>query len=164
MLANLDRTTSEPPDFYQLNFGYRLTSNQTLAIELISWKYYGPLGLGVHESAPAGDKFPGKVSARGVGLAYQNFFAGRFYGAFHALWMNQDYVGTANEELSTGHQLFLTGRLGYHWALGKSFFLEPSAAVTHWPVNTGLPASFQEREDRQPKFAVEPGLHFGFVF
>ncbi len=70
----------------------------------------------------------------------------------------------ANVKAGTGEQLFMMWRVGYHFQFVKSFFLEPSFAVTTWPINNGLPPSFQEKEDSAPKYAVEPGLHLGFLF
>ena len=60
----------------------------------------------------------------------------------------------------------MTYRLGYHVPLFKNrFFIEPSVAVTHWPINTNVPESFAALEHKWPKyFLLEPGLHFGYKF
>ncbi len=163
MLANLDRT-DEPPDFYQLNFGYQLTKKDVVSIELITWKYYAPLGIPWDKMSNKSNLFPGRVHAVGGGLAYQRFLRGNIYSALHATWFKQKYLDTSGAKLSEGEQLFLTLRLGYHFKIGTFAFIEPNVAVTHWPINTGLPSSFQAQEDRWGKFQVEPGLHFGFPF
>lgn len=162
MLVNVDRDPVEPIDFYQLNLGYYLSDKDTLSIEIITWKYYHPLGEGI---SPSDDKkYPGYVKGLGPGLAYQRFLWGDMYAALHATWLKQEYFSAANVKIGTGEQLFMTLRAGYHFQFGKTFFLEPSFAVTSWPINTGLPPSFQEKEDGSPKFTVEPGLHLGFLF
>lgn len=162
MLVNVDRDEVEPIDFYQLNFGYYLTDKDVLSIELITWKYYAPLGEGGWASADR--KYPGYAKGQGPGLAYQRFLGDNVYAAVHAIWLKQEYSTLTNIEVGTGEQLFMMWRVGYHFQFGKSFFLEPSFTVTTWPINTGLPPSFQEKEDGAPKFAVEPGLHLGFLF
>jgi len=163
MLANLD-SSDEPPNFYQLNFGYQLTKKDVVSIEAITWKYYAPLGIPWEEMSSKSNIFPGRVDAVGIGLAYQRFLWGNVYSALHATWFKQEYVGTSGAKLSEGEQLFLTFRLGYHIKIGSFAFLEPNLAVTHWPINRGLPPAFQAQEDRWGKFQVEPGLHFGFLF
>ncbi len=163
MLANLDGT-DEPPNFYQVNFGYQLTKKDVVSIEAITWRYYAPLGIPWAEMSKPSNKFLGRVDAAGVGLAYQRFLWGNVYSALHAVWFRQEYVGTSGAKLGEGEQLFLTFRLGYHIEIGSFAFIEPNVAVTHWPINTGLPSSFQAQEDRWGKFQVEPGLHFGFLF
>ena len=62
--------------------------------------------------------------------------------------------------------LFMTYRLGYHVQLFKNrFFIEPSVAMTHWPVKTNVPESFARLDSKWPSyFLFEPGLHFGVKF
>lgn len=163
MLANLDQNTTEPPHFYQLNFGYQLTEQDVISVEAITWQYYAPLGAPL--SIADADKFPGSVKGRGIGIAYQRFLWRGLYGAVHGTWFDQQYIDNNGNELGKGSQLFLALRLGYRISfLGDTLFMEPSIAVTHWPVNDGLPATFQAREDKWPQFQVEPGLHVGFLF
>ena len=45
MLANLNPEEKDPPHFYQLNFGYRLTGKDVVSAELITWRYNGPIGV-----------------------------------------------------------------------------------------------------------------------
>lgn len=154
----------EPPSFYQLNYGYRVTPKDALSLEAITWKYHAPLGVpyGSHYGAEE-ERFPGYVRAYGVGVAYQRFIWKGLYAALHALPMHQTFVASSGEKLGNGFQLFLTLRLGYHIELFENrFFLEPSVAATAWPINTNLPESFQKQEDKWPSyFLLEPGLHFG---
>jgi hypothetical protein len=163
MLLNLD-STDEPPNFYQLNFGYQLTKKDVVSLEVITWKYYAPLGIPWEKMSEDSNKFPGHVYAVGAGLAYQRFLWGNIYSALHATWFKQEYRDIGGAKLGEGEQLFLTLRLGYHFKIGSFAFIEPNVAVTHWPINRGLPSSFQTQEDRWGKFQVEPGMHFGFPF
>lgn len=36
---------AEPPDFYQLNYGYWVTSRDVVSVEAVTWKYGAPLGI-----------------------------------------------------------------------------------------------------------------------
>lgn len=153
-----------PPFFYQLNYGYRLTPNDVVSVEAITWRYYAPLGIPYGSSYESPDEaFPGSVRAYGVGVAYQRFLWQGLYSAIHALPMSQAYYDTAGEKLGSGFQLFLTLRVGYHLELfSNRFFVEPSVACTYWPINTNLPDSFLKKEGKWPNyFLFEPGLHFG---
>lgn len=166
MLANLDQETDEPPRFAQLNLGYHLTSRDTLALELITWRYYKPHGALWASTLPS-ETFPGHVTSHGAGLAYQRFLGStsNFYLGLHATWFQQEYRNTKTSLSDWGHQLFATFRLGYRfeWVSGR-FFLEPSIAVTHWPIESGMPADFQAQESKWAKFQVEPGAHIGITF
>lgn len=164
MLFNLDRKTDYPPHFYQLNFGYQLTPKDVISLEFITWRYYAPLAI-LDTTENEEDNFPGYVKVVGPALAYQRFIAWGFYTALHSAFFQQSFWNKEDEKIGTGHQLFLTFRLGYHLAFySDKFFLEPSLAMTHWPVNTGLPDDFQAQEDKWHKYQFEPGLHVGFVF
>ncbi|MDZ4667450.1 MAG: cyclic nucleotide-binding domain-containing protein [bacterium] len=69
-------------------------------------------------------------------------------------------------EFYTEGEAVMALRLGYHLKFfNNRFFIEPSFAGTHWPVNTNVPAGFAIKEKKWPNyFLVEPGLHFGFKF
>lgn len=166
MLVNLVPDLEEPPRFAQLNLGYQLSKKDIVSLEFITWRYYRPLGIPLsNTSAQKSDKFPGDVTALGMGLAYQRFLWGSLYTALHATWFGQDYRSSSGSKLGSGKQLFMTARLGYHISLASgAFFLEPSLAMTFWPINTKLPSSFQTQEDKWPSYAFEPGLHVGYVF
>jgi hypothetical protein len=166
MLVNLDTTAEEPPQFYQLNFGYQLSPKDTLSLELITWRYYAPLGAPIFgDAAKAVDRYPGSVRSLGAALAYQRFIWRGFYAAVHTAFFRQNYLGLNGAVLKNGFQLFVTTRLGYHISFGRTgFYLEPSFAMTSWPVNTGLPSEFHAEERKWKGYQFEPGLHLGWVF
>ncbi len=164
MLANL---ASAPPNYYQLNYGYRITRKDVISIEAITWEYKGPVGR------PYGSdfdneqsNFPGYVKAYGVGLAYKRFIWKGAFAAIHSTALRQNYIDVNNKNIQSGFQLFNTLRFGYHFNLFKNrMFIEPSFAFTYWPINTNLPDSFQVEESKWPNyFLFEPGLHFGINF
>lgn len=164
MLANL-ADDPEPPNYYQLNVGYRITPKDVISLEMITWKYYEPVGVPYGEKKEAAN-FPGSVQAFGLGLAYKRFLWKRAYAQLHATAFRQNYLDTSNQKIQSGFQLFNTLRIGYQLRFfNNRLFLEPSIACTFWPVNTNLPEGFQLEEDKfRAYFVGEPGLHFGINF
>ena len=156
---------SEPPNYYQLNVGYRITPKDVISLELITWNYYEPQGATYNEKKTA-INFPGKVQALGAGLAYKKFLWKWAYAQIHSTAFKQNYLDEENIKIQSGFQLFNTIRLGYQFRFFKNrVFIEPSIAYTFWPINTNLPESFQVEESKYPKYFLgEPGLHFGFNF
>jgi hypothetical protein len=165
MLGNL--APQNKPDFVQLNFGHYLSSKDAVAVELKTWKYAWPLGIPYGDSYEAPEEeYPGYVREVGVALVYQRFWWKGMYTAVHAMNALQKYVDTEGQKIQNGYQLFMTYRLGYHIPLFKNrFFIEPSVAITHWPINTNVPENFEVLEKAWPNyFLFEPGLHFGVKF
>ena len=155
------------PDFAQVNFGYRITPKNAVSIELKTWKSAWPLGIPYGDSfeAPA-EKYPGHVRDFGIAVVYQRFWWKGAYTAIHAMNTLQEYTDEDNKKIQNGYMLFMTYRLGYHVQLFKNrFFIEPSVAMTHWPVKTNVPESFARLDSKWPSyFLFEPGLHFGVKF
>jgi hypothetical protein len=164
MIGNL---FPDPPYFFQLDYGFHLTQKDVLIIEGITWTYLAPLGMPVTSAKVPKDKsYPGSVRAFGVGLDYQRFYWKGLYSTVHATPFLQYFMNPDNEVIQTGFQLFLQFRIGYHFKLFHNrFYIEPSVAFNYWPINTNLPVSFQQKEDKWPNYALfEPGLNFGFKF
>ncbi len=154
----------DPPSFFQLNYGYRVTPRDVVSLEAITWKYYAPLGIPWGGSYGAAEEaFPGAVRAYGVGVVYQRFLWKGLYAALHAMPMRQIFFDASGETIGSGFQLFVTLRAGYHVELfSNRFFVEPSIAATYWPINTSLPQTFQQKEDKWPNYFLwEPGAHVG---
>jgi len=166
VLGNLSKTNK--PDFVQLNLGYRITGKDVISVELKTWKYAWPLGIPFTSSSfeATETKFPGYIREVGFALAYQRFWWKGLYTGVHVMNAWQTFVDDNDKTIGKGFQLFNTYRLGYHVKLFKDrFFIEPSLAITHRPLQTKMPASFKELDDNWPKFLYgEPGLHFGYNF
>ena len=157
----------EPPHFYQLNLGYRITPQDAIMAEAISWRYHAPVGIPYGPSfGDPTQNFPGVVRDIGLGLAYQRIHWKGLYTTVHATPFLQQYLTPELEKIQSGFQLFLTGRIGYQFSLWQHrLFIEPSVAFTHWPINTNLPEDFAVLENQWPNyFLFEPGLHVGFNF
>lgn len=152
----------DPPHFFQLNYGYSLTTKDNVICEAITWTYYEPLGT----YGDSEEKYPGKVRAYGLGLGYQRFHWKKLYTTVQATPFLQQFYDSGDDKIQKGFQLYLQCRLGYRFEfLKKRWFLEPSVAFNYWPVNTNFPDSFEAVEDGKPNYYLfEPGLHFGFKF
>ena len=165
MLANV--MPDDPPSFYQLNLGYWLSHKDVLSLEVITWRYTHPLGIPYGSSFGAEEEaYPGFVRGTGAGLAYQRYLWRGLYSAIHATALHQDYQDPDKTSIQQGFQLFAAVRLGYHLEFfNHRLFLEPSIAVTHWPINTNAPAAFRALDDKWPSYFIgEPGLHVGVKF
>lgn len=167
ILANFIPDDPNPPDFIQLNFGYRITPKDVISLEAKTWRYAWPLGIPYGKSLEAPEeKYPGYIRDFGIGLVYQRFLWKGIYASIDAMNTLQRYVNEDNIKIQNGYQLFMTYRLGYHLEFLKNrFFIEPSVAMTHWPVRTHVPESFATLDNKWPNyFLFEPGLHFGINF
>jgi len=158
----------EPADFYELNYGYRLTPKDAISLNTTTWKYWEPLGIPYTsiKKYKHVDDYPGYVRAYGVGVIYQRFIWHRLYSSIHANAFMQDFYDAEKAKIQTGFQLYTQARLGYSLQLFKKrFFLEPSIGFNYWPVNTNFPSSFSEKENIWPNyFLFEPHLNFGINF
>lgn len=158
---------NNPPGFVQLNLGNRINHKNVVSIELKTWKYAWPLGIPYGKSYEAPEeKYPGHIRDYGIALAYQRFWWKGAYTGVHAMSAIEKYIDENKKQVGKGYMLFMTYRLGYHFTFFKNrFFIEPSVAMTHWPVKTNMPEGFAAKEKAWPTiFFPEPGLHVGFKF
>jgi hypothetical protein len=148
-------------NFFQLNYGYRLTQKDNLIAEVITWTYYEPLGT----YGSSKEFYPGKVRAYGIGLGYQRFLWKNLFTTVEPTFFLQQFYDIDDNKIQKGFQLYLQFILGYRVEFFKKrWFLEPAFALKYWPVNTNFPASFAEIESGTPKYKFEPCLNFGFRF
>ncbi len=167
MLGNLIPDDPNPPEFIQLNVGYRITPKHVVFLELKRSRFAWPLGIPWGKSFDApGENYPGYVRQNIIGLAYNRFWWKGLFTGVHAMNAFQKYIDQDNKKIAHGYTLFITYRLGYQLKFFKNrFFFEPSIGLTHWPIKTNTPESFKLKEGKWPEyFGYEPGLHFGFNF
>jgi hypothetical protein len=151
----------DPPYYFQLNYGYRLTKNDNFIAEAITWTYYEPLGT----YGSSDEFYPGKIRAYGIGLGYQRFLWKNLYSTVEPTFFLQQFYDTNDKKIQKGFQLYLQFILGYRFEFFKKrLFLEPAYAIKYWPINTNFPASFAAIESGAPKYKCEPSLNFGFSF
>ncbi|TAE28713.1 MAG: hypothetical protein EAZ91_14370 [Cytophagales bacterium] len=167
LLGNLD--TTNPPNFAQLNLGYRITRKDAVSLEVKTWKYAWPNGIHPFFNKSYGkpeEKFPGYIREYGFAVAYQRFWWKGLYTGVHVMPTWQSFLTNDGDKVDKGFQVFNTYRVGYHIKLLKDkFFLQPSVAITHRAYHTQLPNGFKQLDDKWSKFIIgEPGLHFGYNF
>ena len=167
LLGNL--STTNPPNFVQLNIGYRITAKDVISFEPKTWKYAWPNGINPifnRSYGKAEEKFPGYVREYGISAVYQRFVWKGIYTELNVMPTLQVFKNEQGRKIDNGFQIFNTYRLGYHIKLLKDkFFIQPSIAVTHRAYHTKLPNGFKEMDDKWSKFVFgEPGFHFGFNF
>lgn len=167
LLGNL--ATTNPPDFVQLNVGYRITGKDVITLEPKTWKYAWPNGIHPFFNSSYGkpeEKFPGFVREYGLAVAYQRFLWKRLYAELNVMPTWQAFINNHGNKFDNGFQIFNTYRVGYHIKLFHDrFFIQPSLAVTHRAYHTKMPDGFRQLDDKWPKFIFgEPGFHFGFNF
>lgn len=167
LLGNL--TPKNPPSFFQLNVGYRLTGKDVITLEPKTWKYAWPNGIHPFFNKSYGkeeEKFPGYVWEFGISLSYMHFFWKGLYTELNVMPTKQNFVNQDGDKIDKGFQLFNTYRVGYHVKLFKDrCFIQPSVAITHRAYHTTLPDGFKQLDDKWSRFILgEPGFHFGFNF
>jgi hypothetical protein len=167
ILGNLAPTN--PPDFAQLNIGYRITGRDVITLEPKTWKYSWPNGIHPFLNKSYGkpeEEFPGYVREYGLSVSYQRFLWKGLYTKLNVMPTLQTFVSDEGNKKGNGFQIFNTYRAGYHIKLFKDrFFIQPSIAITHRAYHTKMPDGFKQLDDKWPKFILgEPGFHFGFNF
>jgi len=151
----------DPPYYFQLNYGYRLTKNDNFIAEAITWTYYEPLGT----YGSSDEFYPGKIRAYGIGLGYQRFLWKNLYSTVEPTFFLQQFYDTNDKKIQKGFQLYLQFIIGYRFEFFKKrMFVEPAYAIKYWPINSNFPASFAAIESGAPKYKCEPSLNFGFSF
>lgn len=165
MLGNFIPDDPNPPRFFQLNLGYRITPKDVVFLELKKSRFAWPLGIPWGKSFDApGENYPGHIGQNVIGLAYNRFWWKGLYTGVHAMNAFQKYYDESDRKITNGFTLFITYRLGYQFKFfNNRFFFEPSVGLTHWPIQTNVPQAFKSVEDKWPGyFGFEPGLFFGY--
>lgn len=166
-LGNLYK--ENPPNFIQLNIGYRITGKDIITLAPKTWKYAWPNGihpfLNKAYKKPE-EKFPGYVREFGVTVSYTRFLWKGLYAQLDVMPTYQVFVNDKSKKNNTGFQIFNSYRVGYHIKLFKDkFFFQPSICMTHRAYHTSLPDGFKQLDDKWPKYIFpEPGLNIGFNF
>lgn len=166
VLANF-ASDNNPPNYGQLNLGYRITGKDAVSFELRTWKYGWPIGIPWGKSFEAeGEGFPGYIRDYGFALSYQRFLWKGAFAEVNVTNFFQSFVDNNGKKIDNGFQIFNSYRVGYHIKLFKDrFFIQPSIAITHRPYHTEMPQGFKEVDDKWSKFFFgEPNIQFGFNF
>lgn len=167
LLGNLD--TKNPPNFVQLNAGYRITGKDAITLAAKTWKYAWPNGIHPFFNdayKKPEERFPGYVREYGMSVSYTRFLWKGLYADLNVMPTWQLFVNDNGKKIDDGFQIFNSYRAGYHIKLFKDrFFFQPSICITHRAYHTELPAGFKQQDDKWSKFIFgEPGLNIGYNF
>lgn len=167
IMGNFDK--ENPPNFAQIDIGYRITGKDIIRFSPKTWKYAWPNGihpfLNKAYKKPE-EKFPGYIREIGITMSYQRFLWKGLYAQLDIMPTWQIFVNDNGNKIKDGFQIFNSYRLGYHIKLFKDkFFFQPSICVTHRAYHTELPNGFKQLDDKWSKFVFpEPGFNIGFNF
>ena len=109
LLGNL--ATTNPPDFVQLNVGYRITGKDVITLEPKTWKYAWPNGIHPFLNKSYGkpeEKFPGYVREYGMSVAYQRFLWKGLYVELNVMPTWQTFANVDGKKIKNGFQIFST--------------------------------------------------------
>lgn len=167
LFGNFDK--ENPPNFAQLNIGYRITEKDVIQLAPKTWRYAWPNGihpfLNKAYKKPE-EKFPGYVREFGATASYTRFLWKGLYAQLDVMPTWQVFVNDKGKKVDDGFQIFNSYRVGYHIKLFKDkFFFQPSICMTHRAYHTQLPDGFKQLDDKWSKFIFpEPGLNIGYNF
>ncbi len=166
MLGNFIPNDPNPPEYIQLNIGYRLTPKDVVSFEFKRSIYAWPIGIPFGPSFDApGLNYPGHARILAPTLGYQRFWWKGAYASVYALNAFEKYIDENQVKIGNGYTLYLNFHLGYQFKFFKNrFFFEPAIGCSYWPVRTNVPESFELVEKEWPNYFIQPGLHFGFNF
>lgn len=166
MLGNFIPNDQNPPEYVQLNVGYRITPKDIVSFRFKRSIYSWPLGIPFGPSFDApGLNYPGHARILAPTLGYQRFWWKGVYTSVYALNAFEKYIDKNKKKLGNGYTLYLDFYLGYRFKFFKDrFFFEPAIGISYWPVRTNVPESFKAVEQKWPNHFIQPGLDFGFNF
>ncbi|MDX1904991.1 MAG: hypothetical protein SFU27_12610 [Thermonemataceae bacterium] len=165
MLGNFDKTN--PPEYVQLNVGYRITPKDVVSFRFKRSIYAWPLGIPFGSSSfdAPGENYPGHARILAPTLGYQHFWWKGVYTSVYALNAFEKYMDANKKKIGNGYTLYLDFYLGYQFKFFKKrFFFEPAIGVSYWPIRTNVPESFKAVEKKWPNYFIQPGFDFGFNF
>jgi hypothetical protein len=152
LLGNLIPDDANPPEYIQLNVGYRLTSRDVVQFRFKRSIYAWPLGIPF-----------GRILAPQIG--YQRFWWNGLHTSVYILNAFEKYMDEDGKKIGNGFTLYTDFYLGYQFKFFKNrFFFEPAIGVSYWPLRTGVPDAFKAAEHKWPNRFIQPGLDFGFNF
>ncbi len=166
VLGNFIPDDPNPPEFVQLNVGYRVTPKDVVSFRFKRSIYAWPLGIPFGPSVDApGFNYPGHARILAPTLGYQRFWWKGAYTSVYAMNAFEKYYDENEKTIGNGFTLYLDFYLGYQFKFfNDRFFIEPAIGCSHWPVRTNVPESFKSVEKKWKNFIIQPGLDFGFKF
>lgn len=166
VLGNFIPNDKNPPEYVQLNFGYRITPKDVVSFEFKRSIYAWPLGIPFGPSFDApGLNYPGHARILAPTVGYQRFWWKGAYTSVYTLNAFEKYMDENKKKIGNGYTLYLNFHIGYQFRFFKNrIFFEPAIGCSYWPIRTNVPESFKQVEEKWSNYFIQPGLHFGVNF
>ena len=166
MAGNFIPDDPNPPQYLQLNIGYRITPKDVVSFRFKRSIYSWPIGIPFGPSFDApGLNYLGHARILAPTLGYQRFWWKGVYTSVYALNAFEKYIDENKKKIGNGYTLYLDFYLGYQFKFFKNrFFFEPAVGCSYWPVRANVPLAFKSAEKKWPNYFIQPGLDFGFNF
>jgi hypothetical protein len=166
LLGNFIPDDPNPPEYVQLNVGYRITPKDVVSLEFKRSIYSWPIGIPFGPSFDApGLNYPGHARILAPTISYQRFWWKGAFTSMHALNAFEKYMDANNKKIGNGYTLYLDFYAGYQFKFFKNrFFFQPALGCSYWPIRTKVPETFKVVEKKWPNYFIQPGLNFGFNF
>jgi hypothetical protein len=166
VLGNFIPNDKNPPEYVQLNFGYRITPKDVVSFEFKRSIYAWPLGIPFGPSFDGpGLNYPGHARILAPTAGYQRFWWKGAYTSVYALNAFEKYMDENKKKIGNGYTLYLNFHVGYQFKFFKNrIFFEPAIGCSYWPIRANVPELFKKVEEKWSNYFIQPGLHFGVNF
>ena len=133
MLGNFIPNDQNPPEYMQLNVGYRITPKDIVSFRFKRSIYSWPLGIPFGPSFDApGLNYPGHARILAPTLGYQRFWWKGVSTSVYALNAFEKYMDKNKKKIGNGYTLYLDFYLGYRFKFFKNrFFFEPAIGCSY---------------------------------
>lgn len=153
---------------YEFHLGYKLTPKDKIGIKIATWQLFAPMGIPLWDPLFLNESefFPGKLRETGIGITYQRMLWKGLFTTIEILPLFKSYLNEDKKEIGKGFKLYTTFHLGYHIPLFYNrIYIEPQIQCNYWPIDTKIPPSFKEKENKWNNFFLfEPNLYIGINF
>ncbi len=153
---------------YEIHFNYKLSPRDIIGVKAATWKLFAPMGIQMWDPhfLDETEFYTGRLRETGIGITYQRFLWKGVFASAEILPLLKTYLDEEMKTVGNGFKLYTTWHLGYHIPLLKNrLYIEPQVHCNYWPVDTGTPQSFGEKDEKWSNyFLFEPDLYIGINF
>lgn len=153
---------------YEFHFKYVHTPKGKIGIKLATWKLFAPMGIPLWDPLLLNESefYPGRVREIGIGPTYQHLIWKGLFITVEILPQLKTYLDENEMKIGNGFKLYTSYHVGYHISFFKDrMFIEPQIHCQYWPIDTNIPESFKEKENKWNNyFLFEPNLYIGIKF
>ena len=153
---------------YEFHFKYGFTPKDKIGIKVTTWKLFAPMGIPLWDPLimKESEFYPGRVRETGIGVTYQRMIWKGLFATVEILPQLKTYLDENKKKIGNGFKLYTSYHIGYHIPFFKNrIFIEPQIHCQYWPIDTNIPQSFKEIDNRWHNyFLFEPNVYIGVKF